>query len=361
MAMIDKERKRYIARIQEELEKYGFKMDKKGSLQVVSCIRDIQNKFAKLLNAQYKNYEKDVSNFFAKSLDEIDPKNIVPRLELIEKGKSNKKTLLKKKIFNFAKSFWSVPVSTGFGRRMDYILWDDNTGKVIGIFGLCDPIIGLGVRDEFIGWSRKIKEERLYNMLTAYILGAVPPYNQILGAKLVALSAISKQVVDDFYNRYVNTRTVIKNKKKLPYLVAIDTMGAFGKSAIYTRLRGWKFVGYTKGQSHFHLTLNGIYELLLEVIRKYGNEEVLKKYKFGQGPNYKLRVISEGLKILGLSKTKLTMHSIKRGYYFAPLAENWREFLLMKTNNPKFIANSLEENFLYWKERWLPKRLESKK
>jgi len=66
--------------------------------------------------------------------------------------------------------------------------------------------------------------------------------------------------------------------------------------------------------------------------------------------------VAEGLKVLGLSKEKLTTHSIKRGYYFAPLAENWQDFLLMKTTKPKITVNTLEENFLYWKKRWLPKR-----
>ncbi len=353
MEFIDKEQ--YIKRINEELKKYGFFL-KKNQL-IVKNIRYTQAKLANIINPKYKNTDKLIKNFFANSLDEINVLKIKPRLELIPVNKSDKQTKILKAIFNYAKTFWSVPVSVGFGRRMDYILWDDNTGKVIGIFGLCDPVIGIGVRDNFIGWDKKTKEERLYNMMTAYILGAVPPYNKILGAKLVALSAISSQVVDDFYNRYKGKKTIIQKKEKLPYLVAIDTMGAFGKSAIYTRLKGWRFIGYTKGQSHLHLTLNGVYKILVEVIEKYGNREILKKYKFGQGPNYKLRVVSEGLKILGLSKDKLTLHSIKRGYYFAPLCENWQDFLLMKTDKPKFIINSLEENFLYWKERWLPKRL----
>ena len=347
------ERNEYINKIAREFQKYGFILEK-NELKIQSDIRSVQLKFAQITN-NFK-YSDKVKNYFANSLEEINPLKISPRLELLERGKSNS---LKRQIFNYAKSFWSVPISVGFGRRMEYILWDDNTNKVIGIFGLCDPIIGLGVRDDFIGWSREQKKERLYNMLTAYILGAVPPYNQILGAKLVALSAISKQVTDDFYKRYSKNKTIISKKHKPPYLVAIDTMGAFGKSAIYTRLKGWQFIGYTKGHSHIHLTSNGIYEILIEVIKKYGDKTILSKYKYGEGPNYKLRVVSEGLKILGLSKNKLTLHSIKRGYYFAPLAENWKDFLLLKTDIPNLNSKPLEEHFIYWKQRWLPKRIKN--
>ena len=349
---------RYLKKLKQELNKYGFDI-KDGAIVAIDDPRNIQRKLADLANSRFKYLESTVKDYFANSIDEIDPLNIKPRLQLIptEKDRADKEAMLLRSIFKYAKTFWSVPVSVGFGRRMNYILWDDNTGKVIGIFGLCDPVIGLKIRDDFIGWNKKTKEERLYNFMTAYILGAVPPYNQILGAKLVALSAVSSQVVDDFRQRYEGQQTVISKKERLPYLVAIDTMGAFGKSAIYTRLKGWKFVGYTKGQSHIHLTLNGVYEILLEVIEKYGNSEILKKYKFGDGPNYKFRVVREGLKALGLSRDKLTMHSIKRGYYIAPLAENWKDFLLAKTDKPSFITSSLEDNFLYWKERWLSKRL----
>ena len=349
-------KERYLNELQRELSKYGFSIVN-GKLVATCDLREIQKKLAKLSNGRFERLKDTVREFFADSIEEIDPYNIKPRLQLIPTNKSDKKTKLLKSIFNYAKTFWNVPVSVGFGKRMDYILWDDNSGKVIGIFGLCDPVIGLGVRDTFIGWDRKTKEERLYNLMTAYVLGAVPPFNQILGAKLVALSAISSQVVNDFYKRYRGKKTVIRSKEKLPYLVAIDTMGAFGKSAIYTRLRGWKFVGYTKGQSHLHLTLNGVYKVLLEAIKRYGNSEILKKYKFGHGPNYKLRVVSEGLKILGLSKDKLTVHSIRRGYYIAPLAENWQEFLLAKEDKPIYTTKTLEENFFYWKKRWLPKGL----
>jgi len=335
----------YRRKVIEILARYGFKI-KQGKIEPLD-IRESQRRLAEKANTKYKIHQKEAAQYFAGSLKEINPDKIKPRLELVKSPKL-------RKIFNYAKSYWSVPVSAGFGRRMDYILWDDRAGKVIGIFGLCDPVIALSVRDAFIGWNKEQKKERLYNLMTAYILGAVPPYNQILGAKLVALAAASKEVVEDFYRKYKGKKTVISGKEKPPYLVAIDTMGAFGKSAIYTRLKGWKFVGYTKGKSHLHLTLTEVNDILIEVIKKFGDKEILKSYNFGQGPNFKLRVINKALSLLGLQG--LTQHSIKRGYYFAPLAANWREFLTGKDSSPAFTAASLEENFAYWRERWLVKR-----
>ncbi len=70
---------------------------------------------------------------------------------------------------------------------MRFIVWDKNHGKVFGIFGLCDPLIGLKVRDDYIGWSKKQREERLYNMMSAYILGVVPPFAKLVAVDMMAL------------------------------------------------------------------------------------------------------------------------------------------------------------------------------
>lgn len=92
--------------------------------------------------------------------------------------------------------------------------------------------------------------------MTAYILGAIPPYNRVLCSKLVALSLMFPKVRQDFYKKYKDSPSVITGTNKKPDLVYIDTLGAFGKSAIYNRLTNWNFIDYTKGQSHLHITGN---------------------------------------------------------------------------------------------------------
>jgi len=75
---------------------------------------------------------------------------------------------------------------------------DKSNDKLMGIFGLTDPVIGLKDRDEWIGWTKEQKENRLWHVLDAYILGAVPPYSELLGAKLVASLTTSNEVRDAF-------------------------------------------------------------------------------------------------------------------------------------------------------------------
>jgi hypothetical protein len=159
------------------------------------------------------------------------------------------------------------------------------------------------------------------------------------------------KVQNTFHEKYKDRA---KEKGKPPYLAYIDTLGAFGKSAIYTRLKGWKFIGYTKGQSHLHITANGSWELIRQVV----NKDVFQSYKFGNGPNWKMRVLKSGLRELDLSEKMLGI-GWQRGYYRLPLAENWQQFLQGETDNITFKQFSRNDLIDYWKTRWVIPRLEN--
>ncbi|MBX0312955.1 MAG: DUF4338 domain-containing protein, partial [Sulfurihydrogenibium sp.] len=238
--------------------------------------REYMKQLAKNKNPKFNSkHEK----YFAKK-EEIDPKKIKLELELVNDNKSSE-------IFKSATSFWSVPISVGYGRRMRFILWDKTHNKVFGIFGLCDPLFGLKTRDEFIGWDKKQKENRLYNIMTAYILGAVPPYNELYGSKMVALAVGSKEVCKLFEEKYKDKKTVIRKRTPIPKLVAVDTMAFFGKSLIYEGLKEWKLLGFTKGQTYIHL--DELWDECLNLAKKL-KIKGLEKVKVKHGQNWRFRV-----------------------------------------------------------------------
>jgi hypothetical protein len=127
--------------------------------------------------------------------EEINILKINPYLEIVE-------TQHQRKLWAYATSFWSIPVTSGYGRRIRFLVFDEQNNKLIGIFGLSDPVIGLGTRDRYIGWTKDQKLQRLYNCMTAYILGSVPPYNLVLGSKLIALCLMFPEVRKVFYHKY---------------------------------------------------------------------------------------------------------------------------------------------------------------
>ena len=101
-------------------------------------------------------------------------------------------------LFRLAALTWSVPVSNSFGRRLRYLIWDDHNNKLIGIIAIGDPVFNLSVRDTLIDWDAKARGERLVNVMDAYVLGALPPYNSLLGGKMVACLLRSRDIYDDF-------------------------------------------------------------------------------------------------------------------------------------------------------------------
>lgn len=292
------------------------------------------------LSPKYRKY-------FASSKREIEPTKI--KLELMPVNDT-----FTEELFKSAMSFWSVPISAGYGRRMRYVILDKTHYKVAGIFGLCDPVIGLSVRDNHIGWSKKQKEDRLYNLLTAYILGAIPPYNTLYGSKLVAMAVGSKEVSDDFFNKYNGKKTVIKERTPIPRLVAVDTMAYFGKSLIYEGLKEWQFVGFSKGYTHHHL--ESLWNEALELAKKFNLKTLQEETKFKHGFSWKLRVWSELFSVLKISKKYLTTE-VSKGYYFRPLIENWKEFLTGTTDETFYINKSFDEYVELWKSKYMRKRL----
>ena len=68
---------------------------------------------------------------------DVDPEKIVPRLVEVE---SNSQDEL---LFRYAKLHWSIPVSSGYGRRLRFLVVDEQNEKLMGVIGLGDPVFGL--------------------------------------------------------------------------------------------------------------------------------------------------------------------------------------------------------------------------
>lgn len=289
-----------------------------------------------------------LQNYFA-SGTEVDPRRIDP-CPIVVDGEGEMASL-----FRLASLWWSVPVSRGFGRRFRILVLDASNGKLMGLLGMTDPVFNLRVRDNCIGWSTEQREKRLAHVMDAYVLGAVPPYNRLLGAKFVALLAASDFVRDVFRRRYCAERSVILGRKFDGRLAMITATSALGPSSIYNRLRVdgsdvYRPVGFTEGYGHFHLA-NGTYQRLREYLGSLGDKEI-DKYKFGNGPNYRIRVVRRALEHLKLPGD-LLRHGVRRAVYVAQMAHNSAAFLRGEHERLRWCGRSLEEVTEYWRNRWL--------
>jgi len=260
--------------------------------------------------------------YFASGTD-VDVRGIRPRLEPAP-GDTWQADL-----FRFAGLYWRIPISEGYGRRLRFLVWDDSNGKLIGLLALGDAIFNLRARDELIGWDHERRAEALVNLMDAYVLGAVPPYNTLLGGKLIASLARTTDVVDAFDAKYRKTVGVISRTQKNARLAAITTTSALGRSSIYNRLKlGGRLIfepiGYTSGWGHFHIS-DPLFEELRDYL-KYMGDRYANGFKFGHGPNWRLRVIRRALSLLGMDPA-LIRHGFPREVFFCPVAANAIAFL----------------------------------
>jgi Domain of unknown function (DUF4338) len=226
------------------------------------------------------------------------------------------------------------------------------TGKLIGIFAFGDPVFNLRARDDYIGWNQEQRRGRLYNVFDAFVLGAVDPYRQLIGGKLVTLCAVSDEVVEWLEAKYSGTTTVPGKAAKIARPVLVTTSSALGRSSIYNRVtfadrRVYEPVGYTEGFGHFHFS-GEVFEELIDLV---SDREGFRGNKYGDGPNWKMRTIRAALERLGLSGD-LLRHGIRREVFLAPLAVTWRAFLRGETDNIRPFPMPLEQVASYYRERW---------
>lgn len=282
--------------------------------------------------------------------NQVDPNRIDP--ELIEVRANS----LESELFRFTCLLWSVPVSRGFGRRLRFLVRDRQNGCLIGIFALGDPVFNLSARDQWIGWNHKDRLERLSHVMDAYIVGAVPPYAQLIGGKLIAGLIGSDEVSAIYDRKYFGKISIIGNKRNKKHLVLVTTSSALGRSSLYNRLRipkGPQFIriGTTRGFGHFHFS-GDIFQLLRERLEKNGHPYA-RGNRFGMGPNWKLRVVRVALESIGLDGNMLLKHGINREVYAMPLAQNYRDILLGRRKRSlgcTLPAGNISE---FCKQRWM--------
>jgi hypothetical protein len=348
------------SRLLEQLQRHGYQVSNgcllpppASSKEAIRQLHAPQRQtILERLHSWIVAHEPKLLPYFADG-SEVQPDRIYPRLEPVN-------TPLKAALFRYASLTWSVPVSNGYGRRMRFLVFDASNDKLMGLLALGDPVYNLRVRDQWIGWSVEQKNARLWHVMDAYVLGSVPPYNHLLCGKLIALLATSEEVRGYFRARYAGRASVIRGQHRPPHLALITTTSALGRSSLYNRLvwngrRVFLSVGFTEGWGHFHFA-NGLFEELRTLLRLYGDPEA-ERHAYGQGPNWRFRVIRKGLARLGLSGDCLR-HGVRREVFVAPLGENAREFLRGETEDLRYYAGDMASMFAYFRERWLLPRAE---
>lgn len=348
--------------LRAHLRQLGFTKDKTGELVLPGAGKDMVRRMhrsqrrERLAAAQpflARALERALPNFAEGS--EIDAAQIRLGLRLIKSGTPESD------LFRVATLTWSVPVSAGFGRRMRYLVWDETHDRLAGVIALGDPVYNLSVRDALIDWTVDDRAKRLVGILDAYVLGAVPPYNFLLGGKAIACLIRSRDVFDDFQRLYGQSVGVISKQAKHAALVAVTTTSSMGRSSVYNRLRlgGTSYlerIGFTEGWGHFHIT-DALFVRMRDYLRDR-DHRYADKHKFGEGPNWRLRTIRAALSALDFNENILR-HGIRREVFISKLAVNAYDVLRMGAQTPDITdLLSVADISDLARERWMVPRAE---
>jgi hypothetical protein len=224
---------------------------------------------------------------------------------------------------------------------------------------------------------KEIKKRRVGSaMMNIQVCGAIPPYNHILGGKLVAMALTGPEVIDTYQEKYEGSISKIASSmagepvRKPAELVYLDTTSLFASgSAQYDRVRiptpnaqiEYEKLGKTTGYGSVQFGARTRKWLVHVTEFREGQKAV--KARFGEGIAPRMRKIRNGLENLGLLG-ELLRHESPRIVYGVPLATNALAYLRGETDDPAYVWHMddipAEQESIYdhWRHRWVSKRIQ---
>ncbi|MBU5671066.1 Druantia anti-phage system protein DruA [Paenibacillus brevis] len=227
------------------------------------------------------------------------------------------------------------------------------------------------------------KEKVGANMMDIIVCGAIPPYNYLLGGKLISMLMMSPELTQEYQRKYKNQISVIASAMKGEPVVKPANLVFLGTTSLYetgssqyNRLTipkyalndneplhkiGFKPLGVTKGFGTVYISDETV-EALSGLTTKLHGRRVVNN-TFGEGTSPRMRLIRAGLDALGLPSNHLLNHNFKRIVYGVKLADNAYEYLRGEENEPCYFLNQDKPHEMteaiceFWRKRWLAMRI----
>jgi hypothetical protein len=233
---------------------------------------------------------------------------------------------------------------------------------------------------------RKAKADRVGTAIADItVCGAVPPYNPLLGGKLIAMLAVGPEVIAMYQKRYGRACSEIASSMAARPIVRPAELVFLGTTSLYSigssqynrvripaeRVGGecGKEIRYLElGQSESFGTSQystATVEALVDLVQQTNGGQRVNSI-FGEGVSPKFRKIREGLDVLKFPAENLLRHGRRRIVYGVTVVNNTREFLLGMEDRPKYMFSSRGPDTTrkladWWCERWLSRRIEQDK
>jgi Domain of unknown function (DUF4338) len=229
---------------------------------------------------------------------------------------------------------------------------------------------------------RRVRQRAISeNLMEIITCGAVPPYGDILGGKLVAMLLCSPAVAGHFAERYDRRTSLITSGlagrpvRRRAQLAILTTSSLYSVgSSQYNRVRipagtlggesdvRYRRIGTTESFGTVHFAPDTA-RALTELARLANSGRRSVNNLFGEGMSPKLRSLRMGFEALGLPADVFLRHHSPRLLYAAELAENARSVLLGLEKTPQMVLGGADQDggvaaiADVWRERWLRPRI----
>lgn len=337
-------------RIIREMARVGFSMDSR--LQPPDDDRQTYRRIqqnAKL--SQVREHAKLIRRALPLAKEHFpDPKSIVPddielKLIPVECG-----TIYGNLFLWWNLVWWSMPYQRAYGRQMRFMIWDVTHNAPFGLIQLQSPLLRMAARDTYLNIPKGTEDRWANASMSAGRIGALPPYNGLIGGKMAALAVTSNEVRAAYRSKYAGRKTVMNGRTLDPDLLFITTTSAFGRSSMYDRLRyGGELAAVRIGSTTGHGTFHVPEHLVREMYAMLRGAGVDTSTTYGHGPSRKVKLLKAAFARLGLRGYH--GHGLRRDVYLFPLASNLKS-VIRDGGEPEHVDRPFADIVRYWKERW---------
>ena len=219
------------------------------------------------------------------------------------------------------------------------------------------------------------------------VCGAVPPYNALLGGKLVAMLATSPEVILEYRRRYQSLPSIIASSMAGRPIVRPANLAFIGTTSLYGERPNQydrtsypcDIIGGPTGDSVRYRYLTSPERNRTSGVGTFqfgrDTKAAIEKYMssttngrrvnnvFGEGTSPKLRSLRDGLNALGISSDEMLQHGIEKVVYGVILVSNASRYLLRLDDKPQYLFSldqaeaSTARIAQYWFERWASARM----
>lgn len=247
------------------------------------------------------------------------------------------------------------------GRNVKIYVKDGDSGKLLGLISLGSDITSLGVRDQYIGWSKEDKfvNGKLNNTTIATSIVSTQPFGyNFLGGKLIAALTTAPEIREYWKRKYDNV------------LIGVGTTSLYGIHSMYNGIPHFKTLGESKGKISikpddkyydvWHQWLKDTHADWYE--ENITNERIRNGQNMGldtTGPvsGIKQKILTKIFRELGI-KADAYHHGFQRGVYYANLYENGNDYLCSKIDeNDLVLKKKFMQGIDYTMQWWKPKAI----